>query len=82
MNRVAVFALIAPTEGFEAARRVRRGWGNAQRLLIRVWDTLSDWQERAAQRRQLAGLDDRLLADIGCGRGEAIAESLKPFWRP
>jgi uncharacterized protein YjiS (DUF1127 family) len=39
------------------------------------------WQERAGQRRRLAEMEDRLLADMGFGRAEAFAEAAKPFWR-
>jgi uncharacterized protein YjiS (DUF1127 family) len=40
------------------------------------------WSERAAQRRRLAALDDRLLKDIGVNRETAAQEYGKPFWRP
>jgi uncharacterized protein YjiS (DUF1127 family) len=39
------------------------------------------WQERAAQRAHLAGLEDRLLKDMGIGRADADQEAAKPFWR-
>ncbi len=43
------------------------------------------WCERCGardrQRRQLAALDDRLLADIGITQVEQRLESRKPFWR-
>ena len=36
---------------------------------------------RAHQTRQLLGeMDDRLLADIGIGRGDAIVEAARPVW--
>jgi uncharacterized protein YjiS (DUF1127 family) len=37
-------------------------------------------RERAAQRRQLARLDDRLLRDIGLTRTEVAAECGRWFW--
>jgi uncharacterized protein YjiS (DUF1127 family) len=37
-------------------------------------------RERAAQRRQLARLDDRLLRDIGLTRTDVAAECGKWFW--
>lgn len=37
--------------------------------------------ENARQRRALARLDARLLADVGLTRAEAAREYAKPFWR-
>jgi uncharacterized protein YjiS (DUF1127 family) len=37
--------------------------------------------DRQRQHRELLGLDERLLNDIGVTRGEAIAEGRKPFWK-
>lgn len=45
-----------------------------------IADSLHIWREMARQRRQLAELDDRMLADIGVSRSEARHESAKPFW--
>ena len=39
------------------------------------------WHQRARQRRQLAELSDRQLADIGISRVEARTEAAKPFWQ-
>lgn len=50
-------------------------------VAARWLDRLGDWEQRAGQRRQLAELDDRALADIGRSRAEAMAEAAKPFWR-
>jgi uncharacterized protein YjiS (DUF1127 family) len=81
MNRAAAFTLVAPSNDMAAAGTIRRGCHIAQEFLIVVFDALAGWHERSAQRRHLAALDDRMLSDIGCDRGEAIAESMKPFWR-
>ncbi len=43
--------------------------------------TLSLWYQRARSRRQLARLDERLLADVGISPSERQAELDKPFWR-
>lgn len=37
--------------------------------------------EKGRQRRALARLDARLLADVGLTRAEAARECAKPFWR-
>jgi uncharacterized protein YjiS (DUF1127 family) len=39
------------------------------------------WVARMKQRRALMRLDDRLLADVGLSRGDAVVEYNKPFWR-
>jgi uncharacterized protein YjiS (DUF1127 family) len=44
-------------------------------------DLLLTWQQRARERRQLLGLNDQMLRDIGIGRAEVEAETSKPFWR-
>ena len=41
---------------------------------------LTVWQSRAETRRQLAGLDARLLRDIGLHEDEVRQEINKPFW--
>ena len=50
-------------------------------LLAGIFERLLLWQERAAQRHALAGLDDHLLKDLGLTRAEALCEADKPFWR-
>jgi len=44
-------------------------------------DVLFLWSERARQRRLLAGLDERMLKDIGLSRTDVSHETGKPFWR-
>jgi uncharacterized protein YjiS (DUF1127 family) len=46
-----------------------------------VWlAKINDGCERSHQRRQLLELNDRLLADIGLSREQAVEEALKSFW--
>jgi uncharacterized protein YjiS (DUF1127 family) len=45
-------------------------------------DALETWLSRRRQRLDLAGLEDRLLADIGLTRADVARETAKPFWRP
>lgn len=49
--------------------------------LARLSATLKRWQLNAHTRRQLAALDQRLLADSGISPSERLAELEKPFWR-
>jgi uncharacterized protein YjiS (DUF1127 family) len=46
-----------------------------------VWlAKINDGHERSYQRRQLLELNDRLLADIGLSREQAVEEACKSFW--
>lgn len=45
-----------------------------------AWPRLVDLLAVARQRRALAALDDRLLADIGVSREAALAEAGRPAW--
>jgi len=49
--------------------------------IARLAKVLRQWNERAAQRRQLSGLTQRDLDDIGISLEAAAAEAAKPFWR-
>lgn len=49
--------------------------------LTRLPTVLKRWQLNARTRRQLAALDERLLADAGISRSERFAELGQPFWR-
>ena len=50
--------------------------------LMALFESLSEWQERMRQRRQLMMLDARALADIGISRADAEAEYSKFPWCP
>ena len=41
----------------------------------------AEWQERHEQRAHLAGMDERMLKDIGVTHVDAARESSKPFWQ-
>ncbi len=50
-------------------------------LPMRMLGTLLLWQRRISTRRQLARLDERLLADAGITLQARAEEIDKPFWR-
>lgn len=50
-------------------------------LPLRVLGTLLLWQRRISSRRELARLDERLLADAGISTYDRAIEIDKPFWR-
>ena len=43
--------------------------------------TLRQWRRRAHERRELAGLSEATLHDIGVSRAEAAYLASKPFWK-
>ena len=43
--------------------------------------TLREWRQRSRERAQLAGLDDRMLRDIGLTHADAEFLANKPFWK-
>lgn len=63
--------VLKPFEQFQPLRKS---------LILRIWETLETWAERRRSRRELAGLDDRMLKDMGVCSAEALKESSKPFW--
>jgi uncharacterized protein YjiS (DUF1127 family) len=64
----------APTHFTKSCRS--RAFSLAYRVALVIW-----YRERRGQRKALLELDDRMLADIGITRSEAIEEGTKPFWR-
>jgi uncharacterized protein YjiS (DUF1127 family) len=46
-----------------------------------VFATIREWARRIRERRQLAGLNDRMLQDIGITRADAVRLGGKAFWR-
>lgn len=52
-----------------------------QGLTVNPIAKLAQLQARAQQRRHLMELEDRLLADIGLDRVDAIKEARKPVWK-
>lgn len=51
-------------------------------VLDRVVEAPIAWLERMRARRQLAGLSDDMLKDIGVSRADVEHVVEKPFWRP
>ncbi|MCA8908579.1 MAG: DUF1127 domain-containing protein [Rhodospirillaceae bacterium] len=73
-----------PTTGMSlTAARPRRAHlaTRLSALPLRLFDALLAWQQRAAERRHLAALDDRLLKDMGLSRADVAQELEKPMWR-
>ena len=51
-----------------------------QSLPHMAWDALRAMWRARTTRQLLSEMDDRMLADIGVGRGEAFHEANRPFW--
>ena len=52
-----------------------------QTMLSRWISKIAVWLDRRQGRQDLSELDDRLLADVGISREDALWEAGKPFWR-
>jgi uncharacterized protein YjiS (DUF1127 family) len=52
-----------------------------QAVLSSLAGTIVIWLNRRQGRQDLSELDDRLLADVGISREDALWEAGKPFWR-
>jgi uncharacterized protein YjiS (DUF1127 family) len=52
-----------------------------QAVLSSLASGIAIWLNRRQGRRDLRELDDRLLADVGISREDALWEARKPFWR-
>lgn len=46
-----------------------------------IIQTLELWRQRTEDRKQLAGLTERILKDAGISKLDAKLEIAKPFWR-
>ncbi|MBL8704720.1 MAG: DUF1127 domain-containing protein [Rhodospirillales bacterium] len=57
------------------------GFAQQPSLMARLVDLMLDWNDRARSRRQLAGLTEGELKDIGLNQSDVTIESSKPFWR-
>ena len=53
----------------------------APRNIAGLLSLIGEWARRIESRRELAGLCDHELRDIGVTRVDAIREAEKPFWR-
>jgi uncharacterized protein YjiS (DUF1127 family) len=64
----------------ETLERGLAGSKTAGGFFGRAIETILYWRELARGRRHLAGLDDRILWDIGLSRADVEREYRKPFW--
>ena len=51
-------------------------------LAIRLWQGFARAMQARRMRRELAGLDDRMLQDIGISRAQAVFEAERGVARP
>jgi uncharacterized protein YjiS (DUF1127 family) len=77
MFTVRLFPRMLPVPA-DSLRRVCRA---IARGLDKAFGALIEWPKRANQRRRLAELNHRELADMGISRADAWMEASKPFWR-
>ena len=60
---------------------VRPWLGGRSRWAARLAATLRVWRRRIRERRALASLTDRELADFGATTADVYRELATPFWR-
>jgi uncharacterized protein YjiS (DUF1127 family) len=60
---------------------VRPWFGGRKGPLARLAATLRLWRRRVHERRVLANLSDRELADFGATTADVYRELATPFWR-
>ncbi len=53
---------------------------SARAVLGMCWTAVGAMLRAHQTRRLLGEMDDRLLADIGIGRGDAVMEAARPLW--
>jgi uncharacterized protein YjiS (DUF1127 family) len=74
----AADAIFSAMDGSRLAQKKSQSQVSSWRRLTAL---LACWRARAQERRLLAALDQRQLADIGVTRLDASRECAKPFWR-
>lgn len=62
-------------------RHQTRGKFNLYLVTKKASKVILYWMERSKQRKELAGLEDHMLEDIGLSRADVRREISKPFWR-
>ena len=55
--------------------------GGVKFAIVRLFELLIEWQDRARQRHHLRELNDHLLRDMGISRADVEREASKPFWQ-
>lgn len=53
---------------------------SARAVLSQGWSVLTTMLRAHHTRQLLAEMDDRMLSDIGIGRGDAVTEAARPMW--
>jgi len=73
---------LATTSLINSQPLAARQWGDGrQSLLARIGSTLRQWRQRSRERRALASLTERELADFGASTADVYRELSAPFWR-
>lgn len=65
----------------ESIETLGRSESNIFPAVNRLFAVLDLWNKRQIERKQLAGVDERLLKDMGISSYQANREIKKPFWR-
>lgn len=73
---------LATTSLINSQPLAARPWGEGRPgLLARIVSTVRAWRQRSRERRVLASLTERELADFGASTADVYRELSAPFWR-
>ena len=75
------FDLLLPPQTYSRWRRRYPADYHPFPRLVAAAHRIAQWIERSRQRQALAGLEERILRDIGITRIDVARECGKPFWR-
>jgi uncharacterized protein YjiS (DUF1127 family) len=75
-NETSLATTIDPVSTSLAKSRRPRSFSLAYWVALAIW-----CHGRRRQRKALLGLDDRMLADVGIAKAQAVEEASKPFWK-
>ena len=71
----------AARRGTPRPRNFRQRVAAARASLGRLADLISVWRQRSRQRRQLHGLSEHMLKDLGISRADVDCETSKRSWQ-
>lgn len=66
---------------FTVGKKASEHRAHTERLYFRLSAVIEQWRRNRRGRKELAGLPDLILKDLGISRGQVEQEIRKPFWK-